>query len=208
MSVRILILIFGLFVVSGCSTISEKTVHGSNYVLDKGVLEITLEENPSTGFSWQYTIDKSGIVKFIEDKYIDKNSNGKLGSPGVHKWSVKGVVAGNVKITFVYSKNNEIDKEMEYILTVDHNGKISNVECREIVLAKGQPDNVSEKKYTWGESALLKEDGVLNKLIDDELETTPYKIEYADDKTFFLETTQLLLNVKMPKCKELHTLAK
>lgn len=125
--VKILLIILIMILTTGCFSVSEKTVKGSTYILEDGILKIMLDEDPSTGCVWHYTMDKSGIVDCIDQ------SQGN----GFHQWVIKGVSKGRVEITFKRSDDNE----MKYIVQVDQRGKITEVQCMKVTYEKISNDN-------------------------------------------------------------------
>ncbi len=64
---------------------------------------ITLSENPTTGYTWNYSISNSNILKIIEDKYCAMNNN-TIGGGGFHYWIIEGLKKGNATIVFKYRR--------------------------------------------------------------------------------------------------------
>lgn len=61
-----------------------------------GPFSISLDENPSTGYSWHIVIENPEVSKVVNDDY---SQIGKLlGSGGVHKWEFKGLKIGSTTI--------------------------------------------------------------------------------------------------------------
>jgi inhibitor of cysteine peptidase len=83
---------------------------------------ISLDENPTTGYSWSYTITNSKVLKIIDNGYTANNQNNNLiGSGGIHVWSIEGLKEGNSTIVFHYKRpweNNSI-KTIEYVIYVN-----------------------------------------------------------------------------------------
>lgn len=72
------------------------TVYGSTFT-------IKLEENPSTGYRWQFTISDEALVSLKDDQYIANDTSGKLvGSGGTRVLTFETKARGNTAITFVY----------------------------------------------------------------------------------------------------------
>lgn len=112
--VWILILLCLLF--AGCSTTSFKS--------DKTTLE--LNGNPTTGYTWLYSIGDETIISVDEDvKYL--GAKGVMGAPSKFTYTIKSLKAGNTSLKFEYKRPWE-DKEAEevrlYDVNVKENGKI------------------------------------------------------------------------------------
>ncbi|MCR5225574.1 MAG: protease inhibitor I42 family protein [Alphaproteobacteria bacterium] len=86
-----------------CTTV-EITETQQNVTVKLGdVVIIKLEENLTTGYSWQMDIPETDIVKVQENKYIASNTD-LVGAGGVHKWNLKATTPGTVKITAAYRR--------------------------------------------------------------------------------------------------------
>lgn len=73
---------------------------------------IELEENPTTGYSWSYSMDVDSIVKETESKQISPTTL-MMGAPGKHRWTFEAVADGQVTLTFVYARPWEIEESAE-----------------------------------------------------------------------------------------------
>ena len=82
-------------------------------------LEIRLEENPSTGYSWVMVISNENVVEVVKDEYIaGKNIPG---ASGEHVWIFKGLEEGETQISFSYLRPWEEDSEIDekvYVIKV------------------------------------------------------------------------------------------
>lgn len=112
--VWILILLVLLF--AGCSTTSFKS--------DKTTLE--LNGNPTTGYTWLYSIGDETIISVDADiKYL--GAKGVMGAPSKFTYTIKSLKAGNTSLKFEYKRPWE-EKEAEevrlYDVNVKENGKI------------------------------------------------------------------------------------
>ena len=65
---------------------------------------ITLQSNPSTGYSWSYSVDNEGMVTETSHSYSSSDPE-LFGSDGAEEWHFQGLKEGNASITFVYSRN-------------------------------------------------------------------------------------------------------
>jgi inhibitor of cysteine peptidase len=63
-----------------------------------GTIEIKLDENPTTGYSWHVTFANPEILNIVKDDYSQTGDS--LGSGGVHQWEMKGTKAGSTTVKF------------------------------------------------------------------------------------------------------------
>lgn len=90
---------------------------------------IKLQENPSTGYAWSYSINDENIVKVLSDSYDELNTTeGIVGSSGIHTWNLKGLKEGKTLITFTlnrsWEQDNFIDKK-EFIVKISKDLNVS-----------------------------------------------------------------------------------
>ncbi len=78
---------------------------------------ITLDENPTTGFTWQYIIEDTKILKVTSDSYTENKSKENIvGAGGVHTWYLEGLEQGTTTIKFdLYRTWEGIDKSIETV---------------------------------------------------------------------------------------------
>jgi len=69
---------------------------------------VTLEENASTGYSWQYQILGEGISEI--GKKVLADESGKVGAPSKVTWTFQAVDGGNSTIVFRYFRSWEGEK--------------------------------------------------------------------------------------------------
>ena len=60
-----------------------------------------LDENITTGYSWNYKIDNEEVVKFLKDEHIELSTK-LIGASGEHKYVFSGEKKGEATITFKY----------------------------------------------------------------------------------------------------------
>jgi len=73
-----------------------------DYKIKKGEeFIINLDENVTTGHSWNYKIDNEKIVKLLEDEHIEPSTK-LIGASGSHKFVFLGEKKGEATITFKY----------------------------------------------------------------------------------------------------------
>lgn len=90
---------------------------------------IRLEENPTTGYQWQYTVADKNVAVVEDDEYVQKQApQGWTGVGGEHTYRLSGISAGETTITFKYVRPWETDKEpakeITFSLKVNENNEI------------------------------------------------------------------------------------
>lgn len=96
-------------ILTGCS--AEKT-YGS---MDTSIrakagstFSIKLDENPTTGYRWAYTVSDETVVKLIKDDYVPDNKSGNLlGSGGKRVLTFEAKSKGDAVIDMVYERSFE-----------------------------------------------------------------------------------------------------
>lgn len=70
---------------------------------DWKTLTLTLEENPSTGYSWGYSLSAEGILALDSNAYVaGQTAENVVGAGGHHTWTFKVLEQGCVRLTFQY----------------------------------------------------------------------------------------------------------
>jgi len=73
-----------------------------DYKIKKGEqFIINLDENITTGYSWNYKIDDETVVKLFKDEYQEPSSK-LIGASGTHQFIFVGEKKGDATITFKY----------------------------------------------------------------------------------------------------------
>jgi inhibitor of cysteine peptidase len=114
--VFLLVLLSILFLVAcggGSGVAVGKAQNGGSVELETGsVLEVRLESNPSTGYSWQ-VVDLNGevLVQKGDAEYKSASVQPKLGSGGVEIFHFKASQPGEVVLKLVYHRPWETDVE-------------------------------------------------------------------------------------------------
>jgi len=72
--------------------------------------DVSLESNPSTGYSWQTTKSPDGkIVQLLNSHYVDPSSGGAVGAPGQEVWQFQAIGAGSTTMVLEYARPWELD---------------------------------------------------------------------------------------------------
>ncbi len=66
--------------------------------------EVRLEANPSTGYGWTVSPEKSTIVRQKSMKFMRGGAGDVPGAGGTNIWKFEGVKAGNEKLMFSYRR--------------------------------------------------------------------------------------------------------
>lgn len=91
--------------------------------VEKDMVTVTLEENPTTGFTWDYRVEPQDALKFESDVFVPSTDDEKVaGAGGLHTFNFKALKPGMVMLKFEYCRSCE-DVEPEetktYQLTID-----------------------------------------------------------------------------------------
>ena len=95
----LVILVYITVLLFGCSSIVEQRVE-----------TIVLEGNPTTGFTWVYTMSPEGVVREISNEYIADNTRGEIvGAGGQFVFVFEAIAAGEAELVFSYLRVWERD---------------------------------------------------------------------------------------------------
>lgn len=100
----------------------DASADGSTQQLKKGeVMSVTLEANPSTGYSWFATIsDQNVIIQMAEPEYEEASPSTTpvVGAAGKMTFLFQAVDAGQASITLDYKRGWETDVAPEQTITI------------------------------------------------------------------------------------------
>lgn len=89
--------------------------------------EISLSENPTTGFQWEVTVTKG--LEIVSDSYRSESKEGMVGRGGMHIWTIRAVREGSQTFHAVYRRSwepktgNEKTYAKEYEVISDKNSQ-------------------------------------------------------------------------------------
>ncbi len=82
-------------------------------------LIIKLEENPSTGFNWQWTVSPDDLIILDLDQFIPSKTEDTVGVEGLHEYKFKAYKTGDAVIRFDYYQPWEPDNiEKTYVYSI------------------------------------------------------------------------------------------
>lgn len=84
-------------------TLLDPAVQNTMNVGESG--SIVLQGNPTTGYTWHYSVDNSDIVGVSEETYTPDSD--LVGAGGTYTWKVGALKKGTAKITFKYYRDWE-----------------------------------------------------------------------------------------------------
>jgi inhibitor of cysteine peptidase len=97
-------------------------------------ITLELEGNPTTGYSWTYTMDREGVVREVSAEYHEaadsgNSPEGRIGRGGTFVFVFESLNPGTVELRFNYARPWESGVEpaetKTYVLTVNRAGKIT-----------------------------------------------------------------------------------
>ena len=98
--------------------------------LEGNMATVELKGNPTTGYTWLYTMSPEGIVREIFNDYIpDKTDENIVGSGGKFVFSFEAVSQGEAELVFSYLRVWEKDipalETITYRAVVDDKGNLT-----------------------------------------------------------------------------------
>ena len=128
MKKKLLILISVLLILA-LSACSSGTDSPGITEQDKTVIVI-LEENPTTGYTWAFTIDDENIVSLKSDSYKQTGDKDLAGAGGIHTYIFQANNAGTAVVTFELGQQwdggEKANQTKSYEIKVGENGKITS----------------------------------------------------------------------------------
>ena len=123
--ITVLLLIVCITLV-GCGKKGQEDVkeENQNLVTEVNDFTISLNANPTTGYTWSHTVENSELVEIKSEYVPNKVEDGVVGAGGNEVITIKGLKPGTTTVTFKYSRSwepSESDKVAEYVITVDDN---------------------------------------------------------------------------------------
>jgi inhibitor of cysteine peptidase len=79
-----------------------------NLRIGEGV-KVTLAENPTTGYKWEFLSRPEPICVIVTDEYVANTAIGTVGAGGVHNWDFRAVDKGTTTVSLAYRRPWEKD---------------------------------------------------------------------------------------------------
>ena len=107
---------------------------------------IELEGNPTTGYTWVYTMSPEGIAREVSNKYIpNKTNKARAGSGGKFVFIFEAITAGEAELAFSYLRVWEEDtpplRTVIYKVIVDDKNNLTLTEETHRETQTGQREN-------------------------------------------------------------------
>jgi predicted secreted protein len=128
----LLFMLLGAAIASAGPVLDESSNRDAVVVIVGQSLELSLECNPSTGYSWQYFPEFAGVGVLEETGHEYRGKSNLIGAPGREYWSFKAISTGNAAISLGYmrpwesrmpEKTFSVDIIITPQVTVQLNGK-------------------------------------------------------------------------------------
>ena len=87
-----------------------------SYNKKQTVVTVSLDENPSTGYAWQYVIADESIVQNCGDTYSSDAPAGIGGAGGIRALSFLGMQTGTTTVTFTYLRSWETNPPIRTVV--------------------------------------------------------------------------------------------
>lgn len=92
-------------------------------------LRFSLNENPTTGYQWQWEQDGIGRIRLLEDEYLQQKQGAEsVGAAGVRTFVFTGEKAGDVTLILSYRRSwetTDFDVNLMYHLNVSDKMEVS-----------------------------------------------------------------------------------
>lgn len=96
-----------LFPVEMPVTASLSDSGGTASLIPYQPLVVRLPANPSTGYSWTYTVSGDDVLRLDTVSGESPAPNGMVGVPGEQVWSFRAQGSGRAVLTYVYARSWE-----------------------------------------------------------------------------------------------------
>ena len=93
-----------LFPVEMPVTASLSDSGGTASLIPYQPLVVRLPANPSTGYSWSYTVKGDDVLRLDSVSGVVPTANGMVGTSGDEVWSFRAQGSGNAVLTYIYAR--------------------------------------------------------------------------------------------------------
>jgi inhibitor of cysteine peptidase len=81
------------------------------------MIELRLNENPTTGFRWSFAADGKPSCTVVSDSFAPQE--GPPGTGGRHAWQIKAILAGNCHLELLYRRPYDADAAPAQTFSLD-----------------------------------------------------------------------------------------
>ena len=97
----------------------DEKAAGSTIALAVGEeAELSLAENPTTGFRWRLPPDAPDVVALVADRFTPGRPNAGVGGGGVRLLRWRGERAGTARLTLVLGRSWQAGAARTFVLTL------------------------------------------------------------------------------------------
>jgi len=90
---------------NGADSFAAKEIEKSEKILAENEFTVTLAENPTTGFSWEYEIQDKSAVKLVDDVYVPSNTDKRIvGAGGMHRFTFACLKDCETSVLMIYKR--------------------------------------------------------------------------------------------------------
>lgn len=108
----------------------EETLKPYEYRIEGDEMTIELEENPSTGYAWVYTVQDEAALVLVTDEFIT-GDEALLGASGTRRIVFKIVSEGTNEIAFRYVRSFEPEEAgNEVVFELEHADGTTEINVR------------------------------------------------------------------------------
>ena len=87
---------------------AEPLPYGFTIDNKKDSVVVSMDANPTTGYSWSYTMNADSVLQLTSSKYVaNKRTQGTVGAGGRLYYAFSPLAAGDVTIRFIYARSRE-----------------------------------------------------------------------------------------------------
>jgi inhibitor of cysteine peptidase len=97
--------------------IDESFLHQTIHLPVGQMIELRLNENPTTGFRWSFAADGRPSCTVVSDVFA--SHEGPPGAGGHHQWLIKAIRAGNSHVKLLYRRPYDPDAAPARTFTLD-----------------------------------------------------------------------------------------
>lgn len=114
-SILLVLIVFAAVIFNACSSVPSKSSENDNQTEYIHGNTIVLEGNPTTGYTWTYSVSKKNVVS-IDERVTYLGDKNIVGAPSRFEYAITGKTDGKTVITFIYSRPWESSDPLEKLV--------------------------------------------------------------------------------------------